>query len=583
MDTAVSWLQDQLRAQMRENSDNTIKYAQCLERQTLVPRQMEAMKDDISELQDQIRLLVKRVSELESGRAANPRPLNPNNGSAMNGNPKTVTDSETAYDERIPHPPKESRPLKRTSTPDSPIPENTSVSKRRLTAPPSSSSSSASSPRPSVKTPTAKTATETPLLLEKSRPDLLADGSPNISGYRSWIQVMKSYDPGFMANASNRGRVDLFHAAFNLSKVEMKPRNTLGIPASLHSEFCEFMKSGWRKYAKQEKNQISRSSLAKAADAEKKIASAGAATAGAGNGATPAKVRRKSSVVSAETVDSDFEDCAIVDSGNSPVQKASGASDASQNGYLHASISYNQSPEMNSLTPKNKSTGALTPAQSNSANTHSGASPSTPLQHQLSPDVPSHKSGTTNTTATPKNDDLNKWTPSQNGNASRRLSNGSTKGTTPRENSQVSKSNTPAPHEESVNPRVAVQEKSQGLSSTTFKELPSDGHNKETTDRIPKGIKYVKIVRQVMPDYNELDKGSKSAIHAGIRDYLFEALGNNESRALKCVPPGFTLETSQMYWIPQPLVPDFQDWLYTQLQTIFPKSNIVKPAAAITV
>ncbi|KAJ3236158.1 hypothetical protein HDU78_004752 [Chytriomyces hyalinus] len=582
MDTAVSWLQDQLRAQMRENSENTVKYAQCLERQTLVPRQMEAMKDDISELQDQIRLLVKRVSELESGRTANPRPLNSNNGSAMNGNPKTVTDSETAHDERS-HPPNESRPLKRSSTPDSPIPENTPVSKKRLTALPSSSSSSASSTRPSVKTPAAKTSTEAALLFEKSRPDLLADGSPNISGYRSWIQVMKLYDPAFMVNAANRGRVDLFHAAFNLSKVEMKPRNTLGIPESLHLEFYEFMKSGWREYAKQEKNQMSRNSLAKAPDAEKKMASAGAATPGAGNGATPPKERRKSSVVSAETVDSDTEDCVVVDSGNAPVQKTADASDASHNSNLHASTSNNQSPKMNSLTPKNKSTGALTPAQSNGANTHSGTSPSTPLQHQLSPDVPPHKSVTTDTTATPKNDDLKKWTPSQNGNASRRLSNGSTNGTTPRENSQGPKSITPAPHEESVISRVAVQEKSQGPSSTTFKELPSNGHSKETTDRIPKGIKYVKIVRQVMPDYNELDKGSKSAIHAGIRDYLFEALGNNESRALKCVPPGFTLETSQMYWIPQPLVPDFQDWLYTQLQIIFPKNNIVKPAPAVAV
>ncbi|KAJ3400501.1 hypothetical protein HDU80_006893 [Chytriomyces hyalinus] len=579
MDTAVSWLQDQLRAQMRENSDNTVKYAQFLERQTLVPRQMEAMKDDISELQDQIRLLVKRVSELESGRAENTRPLNSNNGSAMNGNPKTVTDSETAHDQRS-HPPKESRPLKRTSTPDSPIPENTPVSKKRLTALPSSSSSSASSPRPSVKTPAAKTSTEAPHLLEKSRPDLLADGSPNISGYRSWIQVMKLYDPAFIANVSNRGRVDLFHAAFNLSKVEMKPRNTLGIPERLHLEFYEFMKSGWREYAKQEKNQMSRNSLAKAADAEKTMASAVAATAGAGNGATPAKERRKSSVVSAETVDSDIEDCVIVDSGNVPVQKTADASDASQNSSLHASTSNNQSPKMNSLTPKNKSMGALTPAQSNGANAHSGASPNTPLQLQLSPDVPSHKSGTTDTAAAPENDDLNKWTPSQNSNVSPRLSNGSTNGTTPREKSQGLKSNTPAPHEESVNSRV-VQEKGQGPSSTTFKELPSNGHSKETTDRIPKGIKYVKIVRQVMPDYNELDKGSKSAIHAGIRDYLFEALGNNESRALKCVPPGFTLETSQMYWIPQPLVSDFQDWLYTQLQIIFPKSNIVKPAPAV--
>ncbi|KAJ3234528.1 hypothetical protein HDU81_001341 [Chytriomyces hyalinus] len=584
-DLAISWFQDQLRAQLRENSENTVKYAQCLERQTLVPRQMQAMKDDISELQDQIRLLIKRVCELENSRAANSKPLTAENGSTKNGNSKTFNDKSveagTARDDRIPHPPKESRPLKRSSTPESSIPQNTPTSKKRLTAPPSSSSSSASSPRPFVKTPTAENTTKALLRFEKPPPDFLADGSPNNAGYRSWVQALKSFDPAFVANASNRSRVDMFHTAFNLSKVEMKSRNMPpGIPERLHLEFCEFMKSGWQEYAKQEKNQMNRNSLAKAADSDK-VVSAGGETASAGNGATPAKERRKSSVLSPETVDSDIEDCVIINSGYAPDQKLIGASEPSQSDNVHASSSNAQSTPMNSLTTKNKSTGAVTPAQSNGANTHSGVSPRTPVQHQLSPDLPPHRSGTTNTAATPKNDDLNKLTPSQNRTACHRLSNEFINGSTSRENSQISKSITPTAHEVRVNSRAAVQEKSQGPSLVTVKESPSDGHSKETADRIPKGMKYVKLVRQVMPDFNELDKNGKSAIHAGVRDYIFEAFGHNETRALKCVPPGFTLETSQMYWIPHHLVPHFQDWLYTQLRIIFPTRNVVKPAAAV--
>ncbi|KAI8844678.1 hypothetical protein BJ741DRAFT_704078 [Chytriomyces cf. hyalinus JEL632] len=585
-DMAVSWLQEQLRSQLRENSTNTVKYAQFLERQTHIPRQVEEMKDHIAELQDQIQLLLRRVSELESerGHVAKSRlVVNAGNGATQNGNPRIENtksvDTAKPPAEHTPQPAKESQSLKRTSTtPDSAVSELTPASKKRSTT-----SSSTSSPWSSLKSLTSESPIQTPLLFQKPPPDVLADGTRNKHGHRSWIQIMKAHDPTFTVNASSRSRMEMFHGAYNLSKVEMKFHNTPGIPERLFFEFCEFMKVGWRGY--REKDSGDFNSDAKITDVEKPSGALRIDVAVDGSvnldvGTTPAE-ETKTDVSAAlpETLLSGMEDCVIVDAEVAPAQESTTASKVSQTNNHDPSTPRHQSASANAPTPKSKSTGVTTPSQSDGVDTHSGRFPSTPVQNHVSPNAASHIHTSSNATTTSKVDPLDhKKTPSQNDSAAHPLRNGLTDGNFSIEKRRRSKSNnpssTPSQREEPTNSSVPV-------SSAPLEVMPSSGKKVESINRIPKGIKYVKIVRQIMPSYNGLDKASKSAIHAGVRDYLFEALGNNESRARKCIPPGFTMETSQMYWIPQYLVPEFQDWVYIQLGNIFPKSNLVKPVMAV--
>ncbi|KAJ3226085.1 hypothetical protein HDU81_007475 [Chytriomyces hyalinus] len=370
---AVAWLQDQLRSQLHENSANTVKYAQCLERQTLIPRQMQEMKDEIAELQDQITLLVKRVSELENGRghaSANSRPVN---GTAQNGTLRTenakIMDTANPPPEHIPLPTKEPHSLKRASTtPDSTTSEHTPASKKR-----SSTSSSSSSPWSSLKSLTKSDSPiqNTPLLFHKPPPNLLADGTRNKHGHRSWIQILKSQDPAFTVNATYRSRLDMFYKAYNLPKVELKFHNTPAIPERLYFEFCEFMKVGWKEYVKREKDIRDCNSDAILADGEKPSDAVSIVSAGDGNAnvdiaTAPAKEARTAMPADLpETIYSDIEECIIIDSEYAPAQKSSTASNISPSNNHAPSTPGHQST---SFPSSNKSTGATIPAQRDATN-----------------------------------------------------------------------------------------------------------------------------------------------------------------------------------------------------------------------
>ncbi|KAJ3229301.1 hypothetical protein HDU78_009142 [Chytriomyces hyalinus] len=524
-DMALSWLQDQLRSQLRENSANTVKYAQFLERQTHIPRQMEEMKDNIAELQDQIQLLLRRVSQLESERnhVAKSAPVNAGNGTTQNGNPRIENtksvDTPKPPAELTPQPAKESQSLKRTSTsPDSAVSELTPALKKRST-----SSSSTSSPWSSLKSLTSESPIQTPLLFQKPPPDVLADGTRNKHGHRSWIQIMRAHDPAFTANATYRSRLDMFYGAYNLPKVEMKPQNTPGIPERLYLEFCEFMKFGWREYAKRETDSGNCNLDAKITDVEKPSGALRIDVADDGSvnvdvGTTPAKETKTDvSVALPETVLSDMEDCIIVDAEDTPAQESTTASKVSQTNNHDPSTPRHQSAPANAPTPKSKSTGVTNPAESDAtdvrilsksyfrrpisffmAQTHSGTFPSTPTQTHVSPNAASHNYTSSNATATSKVDPLNhQKTRSQNDSAAHPLRNGLTDANFSIEKRRGSKSNnplnSPSQREEPANSSVPpVEDECPVLSSAQLKTIPSSGKKVESTNRIPKGIKYVK-------------------------------------------------------------------------------------------